>query len=90
MFVIKITDDNERFFFFAGWDGSDTDPAGGQLTYWKEDYKNPEVYEFDSLEEASIELEILLTNGPEFTIGLPEDFDVGIALINLGKVREVL
>lgn len=88
MFAIKTTDDGERFFFFAGWDGSDSMVLDGEMTYWKEDPNHPEVYEYNSLEEVSIEQELLLTSNPQATIGLPDDFDYESAFMQVFKIRE--
>lgn len=88
MFAIKITDDGDRVYYFGGWEGSDTEATAGQFTYWKKSLTNPESYEYDSLEEVSIELELLLTSAPEEVIGLPDDFDYDNAILTIEKVRE--
>jgi hypothetical protein len=86
MFAI-VVDDGERQFYFAGWEGSDTAPEGGEMTYWKSSINNPEAYEFEDPIEAKIDLQLVRETGLESAIGLPDDFNVFDSEFFIERVR---
>lgn len=88
MFCITIKD-GKYVYYFAGWEGSDTTPRAGEMTYWRPKLNDPETYEYDDHKEASIELDLINDSDYEVnSIGIPDDFDYNSAFVELLKVRQ--
>lgn len=86
-YVISILGDDDEKFFFAGWEGSDSGPAAGEMTYWRPKTTDPETYEYDTASEAEIEVKLLIKCALAFTIGLPEDFISDVIKLRVEKIK---
>lgn len=89
-YVISISDDSDRKFYFAGWEGSDTHPEARnaiELTYWRPTAKDPETYDYDDLDEAELEVKLLMSSIFEDAIGLPIDFHHDIVKMRIEQVK---
>lgn len=89
-YVISISDESERKFFFAGWESSDTHPEArnaSALTYWREDQLHDDVYHYEEFDEPELEIKLLLTDAFEFTIGLPVDFGQDVVKLRVEQVK---
>lgn len=87
MYVI-VVDDGYQEYYFAGWEGSDCDPAADEMTFWRPHYNDPEVFEFADRVELMTEIELLKKSGLNFPIGIPDDFMYDDIIIDFVKVRE--
>lgn len=86
-YVISISNVDDQKFYFAGWEGSDTEPMAGQLTYWRKTISDPETYEYDDDLEAVIESKLIVNSKLEFPIGIPDSFKTDIAIVRVEEVR---
>lgn len=87
MYVI-VVDDGYQEFYFAGWEGSDCDPAADEMTFWRPKVSDPEVFEFTDRVELKAEIELLKKTGLNFPIGIPDDFMYDEVAIDFIKIRE--
>lgn len=87
MYVIVVDDGNEEYYF-AGWEGSDCDPAADEMTFWHPNAFDPEVYEFTDKAELKAELDLIRKTGLNFPIGIPDDFVYDDVVIDFIKIRE--
>lgn len=87
MFVITVTD-GIRSFYFSGREGSDCEPDADEMSFWRPNWKDPEVFEFDDMQEVQIELDLLRDSYLEDAIGLPDEFNFCDATFSYLKIRE--
>lgn len=87
MYVI-VVDDGYQEFYFAGWEGSDCDPAADEMTFWRPSATDPEVYEYEDMTELKAELALIRKSGLNFPIGIPDDFMYDDIRIDFIKIRE--
>ncbi len=89
-YVISISDESERKFFFAGWESSDTHPEARYataLTYWRATPDHYETYDYEDVDEAELEVQLLMTDAFEYTVGLPIDFGQDVVKLQVEPVK---
>lgn len=86
-YVVSVTNEDGDKFYFAGWDGSDTEPTAGELTYWRTTISDHETYTYSDDMEAGIEAMLIAKSKFAYAIGLPEDFVTGVTKIRVEPFR---
>lgn len=86
-YVVSISDEDGRKFYFAGWDGSDTQPDAGELTFWRPTVEDPETYMYSDFQEVEIEARLIVQSKLAFALGLPEEFVGGITKIRVEQMK---